>query len=37
MSHDGVWYTTAEEIAAYYLEHCYDDYMEKGGRRINKP
>jgi allantoinase len=25
LSHDGVWKTTAEEIAAYYLDHCYDE------------
>jgi peptidoglycan/xylan/chitin deacetylase (PgdA/CDA1 family) len=24
MSHDGVWQTTADEIAEYYLEYCYD-------------
>ena len=28
MSHDGVWFTTADEIASHYLEHNYDDYME---------
>jgi len=27
MSHDGVWKTTAEEIATYYLAHCYDDVV----------
>jgi allantoinase len=37
MSHDGVWYTTADEIAAHYLEHCYDDYMESAGEMVNKP
>ncbi len=25
LSHDGVWKTTAEEIALHYLDHCYDD------------
>jgi allantoinase len=25
LSHDGVWKTTAEEIATYYLDHCYDE------------
>ncbi|MEM7254855.1 MAG: polysaccharide deacetylase family protein [Pseudomonadota bacterium] len=25
MSHVGVWQTTADEIADYYIEHCYDD------------
>ena len=25
MSHDGVWQTTADEIADYYIEHYYDD------------
>ena len=25
MSHDGVWQTTADEIAEYFIENCYDD------------
>ncbi|MFT5391340.1 MAG: allantoinase [Gammaproteobacteria bacterium] len=25
MSHDGVWQTTADEIAEYYIENCYDE------------
>jgi peptidoglycan/xylan/chitin deacetylase (PgdA/CDA1 family) len=27
LSHEGVWKTTAEEIAAYYLDHCYDEVV----------
>ena len=25
MSHEGVWQSTADEIAQYYIEHCYDE------------
>ena len=25
LGHDGVWMATADEIAEYYLEHCFDD------------
>ena len=25
MSHDEVWQTTADEIAEYYIAHCYDE------------
>jgi len=32
LSHDGVWKTTAEDIAAYYLDHCYGEVMSHLGR-----
>ena len=25
LGHDGVWNTTADDIAEYYLAHCYDE------------
>ena len=35
MSHDGVWQTTADDIADYYLEHYYDEAVVHA-RKINK-
>jgi hypothetical protein len=26
-SHDDVWFTTSDEIAAWYADHCYDQAM----------
>ena len=28
LGHEGVWATTADEIAEYYIANCYDSYME---------
>jgi len=28
LGHDGVWATTADEIAEYYIANCYDTYMD---------
>jgi hypothetical protein len=27
--YEGVWQTTADEIAEYFIEHYYDDYVER--------
>jgi peptidoglycan/xylan/chitin deacetylase (PgdA/CDA1 family) len=35
MSHDGVWQTTADEIADYYIAHYYDQTVAHA-RRFNK-
>jgi len=35
MSHDGVWQTTADEIAEYYIENHYDDAMSHAAN-LNK-
>ncbi len=32
MSHDGVWQTTADDIAAYYMEHYYDAAIAQGAQ-----
>jgi peptidoglycan/xylan/chitin deacetylase (PgdA/CDA1 family) len=32
LSHDGVWQTTADDIAEYYLEHCYDAALAHAAR-----
>lgn len=32
-SHAGVWHATGDEIAAHYLEHCYDDAVRHLGAR----
>lgn len=32
LSHEGVWKTTAEEIAVHYLAHCYDEVVSHLGR-----
>ena len=36
LGHDAVWLTTADEIADYYLEHCYDEYMNYVAERAKK-
>jgi allantoinase len=36
LGHDGVWLTTADEIADYYLEHHYDEYMNFVAERARK-
>ncbi|MDF2114329.1 polysaccharide deacetylase family protein [Roseiarcaceae bacterium H3SJ34-1] len=33
LAHDGVWKTTAEEIATYYFEHCYDEVASHLGHK----
>ena len=35
MSHDGVWQTTADEIAEYYLAHYYEQALAHAGRLGN--
>ena len=32
MSHDGVWQTTADEIAEYYIANCYDQAVAHAQR-----
>ena len=32
LSHDGVWQTTADDIAEYYLEHCHDAAVAHAAR-----